>query len=138
MRLLDLHPQFIRYESRIDTWRCAEGDLATWRERGCPTISKTGPREYRPYVDSLAEAQGILFCCPKCFAETGSNVGVHLCEVTFESRGVPAEMGTHNKDGKSVRWNVSGDGFHNLTTTPSILLEGGCGWHGFITNGEAS
>lgn len=36
-------------------------------------------------------------------------------------------------------WNRSGDTFDTLTLTPSILRspdKGGCGWHGFVTNGE--
>ena len=34
------------------------------------------------------------------------------------------------------RWNID---FNNLTVTPSILHDpqkGGCGWHGYLTNGE--
>jgi hypothetical protein len=37
-------------------------------------------------------------------------------------------------------WQRTGDTFETLTLTPSILRskeKGGCGWHGYITNGEA-
>jgi hypothetical protein len=140
VRLTDLEPQFIRYESRVETWNVVDGNPETWRERGCPTKQVTGPREYRIFVDALAEAQGITFICPKCFANAGhSNAGVHLCEVTFGGRGVPDVMGTHNKAGAPTRWQVSGRSYSDLTTSPSILLEGeGCGWHGFITDGAIS
>ena len=40
-------------------------------------------------------------------------------------------------DGAS--WQRTGETFETLTLTPSILRnrdKGGCGWHGFITNGE--
>lgn len=38
-------------------------------------------------------------------------------------------------------WNRTGDTFETLSLTPSILFDpakGGCGWHGYITNGEVS
>ncbi len=34
-------------------------------------------------------------------------------------------------------WHRTGETFDTMTLTPSILRVGGCGWHGFITNGEA-
>ena len=111
MRLAELEPQFIRYES---------GGIID-------------PRNI-----SLAEAQGLWFLCPLCFAQNHGNVGTHACEVTFEGRGVLPEQGSHNKEGKPTRWNVAGSTFADLTITPSIQLQGGCNWHGFITNGEAS
>lgn len=133
MKLTDLEPQFIRYESRIETWDVIEGDPATWRERGAPTKEVTGPRQYMVNVESLTEADGITFLCPKCFEENG-----HRCEVTFEGRGAADDQGTQGSDGTPTRWNVSGSGLKDLTTAPSILLVGGCAWHGFITNGEVS
>ena len=36
-------------------------------------------------------------------------------------------------------WQRTGETFDALTLTPSILRstdKGGCGWHGFVTNGE--
>jgi hypothetical protein len=153
MRLVDLSPQFIRYESVVETYSVIDGDPATWDERGRPTVEKTGPREHMVFVGSLAEAQGIFFLCPKCFQENraklppdvqgreaieAAGVGVHSVQVTFANRGVPDDMGCHNAKGQPTRWEVSGSGFEDLSTTPSILIESGCGWHGFITNGEVS
>lgn len=86
-------------------------------------------------VDTLAEAQGIQFLCPKCFAENGGPVGTHVVACWFTNRGVSADE--HPKPG---RWNVSGTGFHDLSFTPpgahSIQITGGCNWHGFLENGE--
>jgi hypothetical protein len=114
MKLLDLEPQFIKYETTNN------GEIIY--PRGIP----------------IEQAQGLLFLCPKCFAENKGPVGTHTCEVSFEGRGVLPHQGSHNKDGKPVRWNVAGSDLQNLTLTPSILLEGGCAWHGFITNGEVA
>lgn len=137
MKLTDLEPEFVRYEMRIDTWTRCLGDPLTWKS-GDPTEEVTGPREYKIRGVAFAEAQGIHFLCPLCFAKNGGPIGTHACDVTFTDRGVPDDLGSQNKEGKPVRWTVSGTTFEHLTTTPSILLEDGCGWHGFITNGEVT
>lgn len=92
---------------------------------------------------TLATAQGILFDCPICKAERS-----HSILVWFRGRSVPdeAEPGAarpvgHEKSPegrRAQRWDVSGTNFEDLTIKPSIALEGGCAWHGFITNGEAA
>lgn len=84
-------------------------------------------------VQRQADAQGVRFLCPKCFAENGGPVGTHSVLVPFKDRGVPADAMP-----QMPRWEASGTGFNDLTTTPSILILGGCGWHGFITNGDVS
>ena len=130
MKLTELNPLFVRYETRVETYSVIEGDQATWRERGCPCKDVTGPREYAIVVPTLAEAQGIRFDCPKC--------GNHGCEVTFEDRGVLPSQGTHKENGDPVRWKATGSTFDDLSTIPSVQLIGGCAWHGFITNGEVT
>jgi len=89
---------------------------------------------------SMAEAQGLLFLCPLCFAKNGGAVGTHGIICWSRSRGVP-----DSQDPKPGRWTFEGTGFEDLTVNGdppgnarSILLLGGCGWHGFITNGEAA
>ena len=50
----------------------------------------------------------------------------------------PLDGGPLVNDGHAT-WQRTGDTFDTLTLTPSILRsidKGGCGWHGFITNGE--
>lgn len=139
MRLTELNPTFIRYEERVESWDAVEGDPATWVERGKPTVSKTGPREYRIMVSEIAEAQGIQLLCPLCFKANGNNAaGTHFVEVTFKDRGVPDQLGCHNKAGQPTRWTATGSDFNDLSTSPSIMIEDACGWHGFITNGEVT
>lgn len=128
MKLADLQPQFVRYETRVETYDVmVEGQ----------TRQLTGPRQYTRFVPSFADAQGVWFLCPKCFAANGnSDIGVHWVDVSFAGRGVQPDQGSHGTNGHPTRWAFAGDSFANLTTTPSVLIVGGCGWHGFITNGE--
>jgi hypothetical protein len=114
MRLSELEPQFMRYE--------------------------TSDHQYLRQVDSLAEAQGIQFLCPVCFAAHNGPIGTHYIEVSFANKGVLDHQGSHNREGNPSRWSVAGSGYSDLTTTPSILIDPAkpaCeGWHGFITDGE--
>lgn len=89
-------------------------------------------------VNSLAEADHIMFLCPLCFAKNGGAKGTHSVMVTFAGRNVPAEAGTRDADGKPSRWTARGSSLDDLVLTPSILLDAkrkaadGCHWHGFI------
>jgi hypothetical protein len=118
MKLTELEPVFVRYEARVDTWTRVVGDSLTWKP-GDPTEQVTGPREHVLFVETLEEAHGIEFLCPKCFV----------------MHGVAPELGSHGNHGPS-RWGVTGTGFSDLTLSPSILRDGGCGWHGWIQSGE--
>ena len=83
-------------------------------------------------VPTMAEADGLWFLCPKCFQTNEGNVGTHM--VLCWKPHVPQT--TSPKPG---RWMMTGTGFHDLTLSPSVHLSGeGCGWHGFIKNGEAT
>jgi hypothetical protein len=69
---------------------------------------------------------GLVFDCP-----CGCDV---QCAVPFANPlgGRVPVQGDHG-------WQRIGDTFESLTLRPSILRskhKGGCGWHGFITNGE--
>lgn len=114
MKLTELDAKFVRYETR------------------------NGSQQWTIPVEAFADAQGIMFLCPVCFTKNNGPVGTHLVDVTFEGRGAAADQGSHGTDGQPTRWAVSGDRFENLTTSPSVLLVGGCGWHGFITNGDVT
>lgn len=87
-------------------------------------------------VETLAEAHGIRFLCPKCFKDHGGAAGTHSVICWFADRGVPPTM--HPLPG---RWVPSGTGLDDLTFVgpgaASVLLSGGCGWHGFVKNGSA-
>lgn len=133
MRLTELEARFVRYGKDIASEghgrRLPDGTIQ-WGGFECDVIQT---------VDSLAEAQGIRFLCPVCFKANGGSVGTHSVEVTFAGRGVGDEFGSHNSEGLPSRWAVSGTGLDDLTTTPSVFLKGpGCGWHGYITNGDAT
>lgn len=113
MKLLELEPEFVR--------RSGDGGI------------------YHP-VDSILEAHGLMFLCPKCFIANGGKVGTHRVICWSRSRGVPDDA----RPGPG-RWALVGSGYHNLTldadppnTARSVLLLGGCAWHGFITNGEVT
>ena len=131
-KLTELHPRFIRHDVRTETWSVADGDQSTWRERGCPVRSVTGPREHLSTVTSLQEAQGIMFQCPLCYQRNG-----HFIQVTFADRGVADPYGSQNSEGRPSRWTVTGTGMEDLTLRPSIWLKNSCGWHGYVTNGVA-
>ncbi|APU88982.1 hypothetical protein Rctr197k_187 [Virus Rctr197k] len=77
-------------------------------------------------VLTLAEADGVMFLCPKC--ET------HTVICWFRDRLVPVD-----ESPAPGRWTPSGADIHDLTLSPSINLLGeGCRWHGFVRNGDAT
>lgn len=112
--LSDLEARFLRYDKRDD--------------------GKT----YHVTVPTIAEAQGVIFLCPKCFAQNGGAVGTHSVVCWSSSRGIADDV-----DPKPGRWTLEGTGLPDLTLgceagkSRSVLLIGGCGWHGFVTNGMA-
>lgn len=109
MKLTELEPEFHRYETR-------DG------------------REHIIKVETLAEAQGVQFDCPKCQPYP------HAVIVTFRDRWALDHQGSQSSHGGPSRWNVAGASFEDLTLTPSIDCSqgGGCTFHGFITNGAVS
>lgn len=89
-------------------------------------------------VDRIEDAQGIQFLCPLCFARNNGAARTHSVICWSRSRGVPEDA--HPGPG---RWMMIGTGYDDLTlnadppsTERSVLLTGGCGWHGFVTAGE--
>src|SRR5437870_5677116 len=106
MNLADLEAKFVRYETKVEPRTVIVGDQETWRERGCPTEEVIRPCEYIVDADTLADAQGVWFLCPKCFVENGGVVGTHSCQVTFAGRGVTKSQGVQGSP--PPRWNVSG------------------------------
>lgn len=108
MRLSELEPQFLK---RIDD--------VTWQ-----------------HVDTIAEADGVMFVCPKCMHDNGmSRSGVH--GVVCWNPSVPQT--TNPVPG---RWNLVGTGYDDLSLvagSSSVFLTGpGCGAHFFVQNGEIS
>jgi hypothetical protein len=136
VKLSDLEPQFIRYVLNKDVPVEVAVDPANYPEGGTKMVSRDQVCHAR--TDKIDEAQGIRFLCPKCFEANGGPVGTHVVICWSRSRGVPdsAEPGPG-------RWTLDGTGLADLTlngdgSSRSVLLLGGCGWHGFITNGEVT
>lgn len=92
-------------------------------------------------VESIAEAQGVQFLCPKCFATNGGSIGTHSVICWSRSRGV-----TEEESPGPGRWSMEGTGISDLTLNGdaaggggarSVFLTAGCGWHGFVNAGWA-
>jgi hypothetical protein len=90
-------------------------------------------------VDSLAEADGVSFLCPKCFAANGGRVGTHTVICWFEGKVADDVRPAPG------RWTPAGAGIDDLTFVPgekikavSVQLLGGCDWHGHVANGSAA
>lgn len=94
-------------------------------------------RVYHHHVATLAEAQGVDFLCPLCFHNNDGPVGTHHVLCWFTDRGVPDSAFP-----QPGRWSPAGSGLDDLTfigpAAASVLLTGGCKWHGFVKNGEAT
>ena len=131
--LIELEAEFHVYGEKTATWtRVKPG--ADPLDPNAPTEQHTGPQAFMQRVDTLAEAQGVWFRCPLCYAKNKGPVGTHWVDVTFRGKGVPDKLGSHDSSGKPSRWQVvSGSGLADLVLAPSVHLAGagGCGWHGF-------
>jgi hypothetical protein len=121
MKLSDLEAAFVKYIPRPPTAeeRADNPQMAADRVIDCFRIEGV----------SFAEADGLLFICPKSRA-AGKD---HYLQVYFHGGAVPERLGK-NKDGKTVRWTKRGTCIEDLVLTPSIQEQddGSCGWHGFV------
>jgi hypothetical protein len=123
VRLTDLEPYFVRREIRP----CAGYGVAT----DCSTVSQHTEHEWLVPV-SFADADGIYFLCPKCFAEHPDRVGVHGI-ICWRPR-VPPDIKPN-----PGRWEFTGTGLDDLSLvagSSSVLLTGGCCAHFHVTNGQ--
>jgi hypothetical protein len=91
-------------------------------------------------VETIAEAQGVFFLCPKCYQANGGRVGTHRVICWSRSRGVPDSAAPG-----PGRWSLEGTSIADLTlggdppgNARSVQLLGGCAWHGFVTSGGAT
>lgn len=145
MRLVELEPQFLRYEERLGSWRehkkdgYADDPDHKHIDECWETV--TGQRVFWPFVmaNDMKQAQGLKFLCPKCFERNNGPVGTHSVIIWSRSRGVPDHATP------TGRWTLDGVSCANLTvngdppgSARSIQLIGGCAWHGYITNGRSS
>lgn len=138
----DLEARFLRHEVRVETRSFIKAEAIAEKPNGPYTDDdveeRTGPAECIPEVDTLAEADGVWFLCPKCFVENSGPVGTHAVLCWFVGKV------SDDVDPKPGRWTPTGNGLSDLTFVPSagrshsVLLIGGCLWHGFVVNGSAS
>jgi hypothetical protein len=135
VRLPALEATFIRHERRREPITLAN-DPANYPAGG--TRVEERDVDLSIPVGILAEAHGIRFICPQAYMRQGGPVGAHEIQVWFAGSPVPPNVGINSK-GETVRWTASGTGLDDLTLQPSILeINPDCGWHGFVTNGDAS
>lgn len=89
------------------------------------------------YVDTIAEAQGVMFLCPVCWKTNSGPVGTHMIVCWSSSRGVAPDV----LPGPG-RWTLEGTGYADLTLgcepgkSRSVLITSGCMAHFFVTGGE--
>lgn len=87
--------------------------------------------EGRQHVSTIAEADGVDFLCPKCYAEQGGPVGTH--HIVCWSPSVPQDVGPG-----PGRWSMHGNSIDDLTLVAqscSVKLIGGCEAHFFVKGG---
>lgn len=140
MKLTDLDAELIRWEDRTEMRQVvapgydtrAEDGCRAWSAAGSPTVPREVQVTYVPSVDTLADAQGVEFDCPRC--KNG-----HRIAVAFSGRGVLDHQASRDKNGNPTRWQVAGGtGLEDLSLSPSVDCTPSnpqC-WHGHITNGE--
>jgi len=121
VRLLDLDGRFIRREIRP----CHVG------AEGCSTVSQHSEHEFHVVVDTIDEADGVMFLCPTCFETNRGPVGTHqvLCWRPRVPDGIKPGPG---------RWEFLGAGLENLSLragSSSILLDSPCKAHFFVEDG---
>lgn len=138
--LRQLGATFLTREVRIEPTQRVRPEVFAARPRGPfsddDIMEVVGPVIHCPLVDTLAEAHGVMFLCPKCYQANSGEVGTHSVICWFVGK-VPDDA-----DPKPGRWHPGGSGLDDLTFTgpgaASVLLTSGCGWHGFVRQGRAT
>ncbi len=118
--------------TQISAEKDAEGKFIWRGDDGLPYYWSDKPERYVfENVETVAEADQVMFLCPICFEKNQGNVGTHGVMVSFAGRNIPDDAGSRGTTGPT-RWTASGTNIDDLVLTPSILLHGGCNWHGFV------
>ena len=97
---------------------------------------ENGGKSWRP-VETLAEAHGLRFLCPKCFETNKGRVGTHAVMCWFEDRVPDSAVPSPG------RWNPVGTGLSDITFVPglkskSVQINGGCNAHFFVAGGRTT
>lgn len=135
LRLADLNPRFMNaggegvYQKTDRLCGSCNGENAG----DCRTCHGSG-FEYEPAPKRTGV--GVIFACP-----CGNSGEDHECYVPFANPldGGPA-LDPSAWSG-SGGWQRTGETFETLSLSPSIFRRkslGGCGWHGWITNGNVT
>lgn len=128
MRLKDLGAKFIQYKKEpVDPTKFIDG-----------IQSPSGFRVSLVSTDNIKDAHGIMFKCPLCASK--KDKGVHQVICWFVGK-----VADDVSPGPG-RWTPQGTGIDDLTFVTgnppraiSVLLTGdGCGWHGYVKNGDAT
>lgn len=120
-------------------------------------IGQWHAKSYR-HLGTIDGAQGLLFQCPKC--AVGCEYGEEPDPITGGIRGFHrgahhilcwfrnprnAEPVPDDADPKPGRWWVAGETIEDISFVAgdppmanSVLLIGGCDWHGFVKDGDAA
>jgi len=119
MKLADLHPRWV-----------GAGGEGVFNADGSPAPKRHGV--------------GLSFDCPcaKCSAKRTGDFDNDFYLRVFVGFENPVDGGPPHDPRPGAQWRRTGDTFETLTLTPSIqrhrVGEGGCDWHGFVTNGEVT
>ena len=127
MKLSELEPQLFRIERRVEPYRIQNNEGVV--------EDAVGPRLYLVNVDTIAEADGIMFLCPLCFKNNNGNVGTHSCQCIRPS--IPQSPDLTGPG----RWELVGTGYHDLSLVSnptSVQLLSGCKAHFTVSNGEVT
>ena len=118
MRLSDLNPRWV-----------GAGGEGVWDKDGNPVPERHGV--------------GVSFDCPcvSCTAQRTGDLDRYFHLRVYVGFRNALDGGTPHDPREGAQWERTGDTFDTLTLRPSILSmkeKGGCGWHGFVTNGDVT
>jgi len=143
MKLLELDPRFVGaggegvYTQGPPCAQCfpnADGTAAA-----CEACEGRG---YTLLPAPARTGVGVSFLCPcaTCTAKRTGNSDEDWYLRVFVGFSNPLDGGPAYDPRPGAQWARTGDTFETLTLRPSILRTPpfGCGWHGFVTNGEVT
>lgn len=77
-------------------------------------------------TDVFAQAQGLMFLCPKCQATSAHSIVCWFVGHEVSDHEIP----------EGERWVATGSSYRDLTLVGIIALRGGCMWSGRIRHGR--
>lgn len=104
-------------------------------------------KSYWRQGSTIEGAQGLVMYCPCAYRDDNRAHGLIIPFANPRNApACPSGFGPIARKEKPEdpdvhpRWTMSGEGFDNLTLTPSVDVggKGSSCWHGFITNGEVT